>query len=362
MINRDLNIPLGSQHVALLEPMRLKFTTQNEKIVDVEADFGYVHRGIEKACVEKFKFKQVGYVTSRVCGLCSITHSSAYTFTIEQIMEIEVPKRAQFLRILAFELDRIHSHLLCLAHTAESAGYEALFMRIMRDREPIMEVQELLTGNRIHFDFVSIGGVNRDIDSEIESEILKRIKTFRDRALEIEGLFLNNPSLSFKYRGIGALSKESALILNAQGPLARASGVRCDVRAEFDTLPYEEVGFKMIVLEDGDIHSRNIVRLEEIKNSLDMIEETLKNLPSGEISTKIKGNPKGEGFVRIEAPRGELAYYVKGVGKPYLDRVRIKTPTYSNLPSFIEIFKGEEYANIPAILASLDPCMSCTAK
>lgn len=361
-MSKIIEIPLGSQHVALLEPMRLKFMAQNEKIVDVEADFGYVHRGIEKACQSRFKYKQIGYVVSRVCGLCSITHASCYTFAIEEIMHLEVTKRAKYLRILAFELDRVHSHMLCLAHTAESAGFEALFMRIMRDREPVMELQEILTGNRVHFDYVCIGGVNRDFSLHMANEFKKRLKLLRKNIEELIELFSNNWSLSLKYKGVGSISKEDANRLNALGPLSRAAGCKNDVRAQHHVLPYSEVGFKLITEEGGDIHARNMVRLKECLNSIEMIENVIDNLPEGEIAIKVKGNPEGETIMRIEAPRGELAYYVKGVKKPILERVRIKTPTYSNIPAMIHIFKGQEYANVPAILASFDPCMSCTAK
>lgn len=361
-MTKEMNIPLGSQHVALLEPMRFRFTTENETIKKVEADFGYVHRGIEKACTEKFKYKQLGYVVSRVCGLCSITHSSCYTFAIEQVMQIEVPKRAEYLRVLAFELDRVHSHLLCLAHTAESAGFEALFMRIMRDREPVMKLQEILTGNRIHFDYTCIGGVNRDFSEELEKEFRETLKVLELNIYEIKELFENNWSLSYKYKGVGAITKEEALRLNAAGPILRATGQETDMRRDFDVLPYAEVGFRMITSEGGDIHARNMVRLDEMMNSVEMLYNILDGMPEGEVSVKVKGTPDGEGFVRVEAPRGELAYYIKGVKKQYLDRVRIKTPTYSNIPAMVHILEGEEYANVPAIMASFDPCMSCTAK
>ncbi len=361
-MSKTIQIPLGSQHVALLEPMRLKFTAENETIVDVEADFGYVHRGIEQACQSKFKFRQISYVVSRVCGLCSITHASCYTFAIEEVMKVEVTKRAQYLRVIAFELDRIHSHMLCLAHTAESAGFEALFMRIMRDREPVMEMQEIMTGNRVHFDYVSIGGVNRDFTSEMGAEFKKRMVLLKRNLEEIKDLFENNWSLSLKYKGIGAITKEESNRLNALGPIARAAGCENDVRSQHKVLPYDELGYKMVVESGGDVHGRNMVRLRECINSVEMIENAINNLPEGEIEVKVKGNPDGEAVMRIEAPRGELAYYVKGVKKPVLDRVRIKTPTYSNLPAYMHIFKGQEYANVPAILASFDPCMSCTAK
>lgn len=361
-MKKELNIPLGSQHVALLEPMRFRFTTENETIKKVEADFGYVHRGIEKACTEKFKYKQLGYVVSRVCGLCSITHASCYTFTVEQVMGLEIPERAQWLRLLAFELDRVHSHMLCLAHTAESAGYEALFMRIMRDREPIMKLQEILTGNRVHFDFTCIGGVNRDFDSTQEKAFRETLKEVNLNIDEIKDLFINNWSLSLRYKGVGAITADDAIKLNVAGPLLRATGFESDVRREFTILPYDKVGFRVITSEGGDIHARNMVRLDECSNSIEMISNVLDGLPEGETTTKVKGSPDGEGIARVEAPRGELIYYIKGVKKQYLDRVRIKTPTYSNLPGYIHLLEGEEYANVPAIMASLDPCMSCTAK
>ncbi len=359
---QELNIALGSQHVALLEPMRLEFQTENERITGVNADFGYVHRGIEKACASKFKFKQVGYVVSRVCGLCSITHSSAYTFAIEGIFGEEIPIRAKYLRILALELDRIHSHLLCLAHTAESAGFEALFMHIMKHRELVMEAQESLTGNRVHFDYLHIGGVNRDLDSEKSGEIKNKIIQLREKVKEIQELFNSNFSLSMKYKGIGAISTEDVYKLNVAGPQARAANVAWDVRNVDTTLPYKEVGFKLITQEGGDIHARNNVRLLETLNSIEMVLNVLDNLPAGEITVKIKGNPDGEYVSRIEAPRGELSYYVLGEKKPILKRVRIKTPTYSNAASFVHIMNGQDYGDIPAIMASFDPCMSCTAK
>jgi len=342
--------------------MRLEFRTENEKIIGVDADFGYVHRGIERACATKFKFKQVGYVVSRVCGLCSITHSSAYTLAVEGIFGEEIPKRAQYLRILALELDRIHSHLLCLAHTAESAGFEALFMKVMKDRELVMEAQEALSGNRVHFDYLHIGGVNRDIDTQKIEEIKKRMLKLKELFAGIKELFYNNGSLSLRYRGIGAMSEEDALKLNATGPQARACGIAWDIRSVDTTLPYSEVGYKIQIAQGGDVHARNSVRLLEVDNSLDMVLNILDNLPSGEVSVKIKGNPDGEYISRIEAPRGELSYHVIGEKKPVLKRVRIKTPTYSNVASFVHIMHNQDYADIPAIMASFDPCMSCTAK
>jgi len=361
-MKQTINIPLGSQHISLLEPVRFKFECENEKIIGVDSDVGFVHRGVERACTTKFKFDAVGYVVARVCGLCAITHSLSYTVAVEKLLDGEVTSKAKYLRILLLELDRIHSHMLCLSHTCENAGFEAMFMQIMGDRELIMEIQELLTGNRVQFDFISIGGVNRDLSSENAKLILEKLKLVREKVLSYMDEFTSNWSLSLKFKGVGVLTLDEAYRFNAIGPLARASGLKIDVRNEIDYLPFNEIGYEMQTHTDGDINARNILRLREILNSIDMCENVINGLPDGEIFTKIKGKPKGESIVRFEAPRGELMYYIKGNGKPILERVRIKTPTFACIPAFSHIFVGQDYADAPAILASFDPCLSCTAK
>ncbi len=362
MTRKTINIPIGSQHISLLEPVRFNFTTENEKIVGIDWDVGFVHRGIEKACTQKFEYKQIGYVVARVCGLCAISHSLAYTYAIEKLLGVELNKKIQYLRILMLELDRIHSHMLCLSHTVENAGFEGMFMKIMGNRELVMEIQEAISGNRIQFDFVSIGGVNRDLDKDVEKQLLHNIKLLDNKIDDLIEKFQNNWSLSLKFKGIGMLSKEDAYFYNATGPLARATGAKIDTRLENSFMPYEEVGYETILGEGGDIHARNLVRLHEIKNSIKMILNIVEGLPEGEIQVKPKGKPKGEVLVRLEAPRGEIFYYIRGEGENMLSRVRIKTPTFSQVPVFIKIFKGANYADAHAILASFDPCMSCTAK
>lgn len=359
---KTINIPLGSQHISLLEPIRFNFSTQNEKIVGVDWDVGFVHRGIEKACTTSFEFKQVGYVVARVCGLCAITHSLSYTIGIEKLLNHEVNKKIKYLRLLMLELDRIHSHMLCLAHVSENAGFEGMFMKIMADRELVMDIQEAISGNRVQFDYVSIGGVNRDLDLETEKLLKKNISLLEEKIDDLMDKFTNNWSLSLKYKNIGYLSKENAYIMNALGPMARACGAKIDVRLETSDFPYDEVGYELILEQGGDIHSRNMVRLREIKNSIEMIKNIVEGLPEGEILEKVKGKPQGETFMRIEAPRGEIFYYIKAENKSMLQRVRIKTPTFSQIPAMVNVFKGANYADAHAILASFDPCMSCTAK
>ncbi|WP_457678912.1 hydrogenase large subunit [Thermovibrio sp.] len=361
-MGKRITVPFGSQHVALPEPIKFVFQTENEKIVSVEVDVGYVHRGIEKACQTKFKYTQVGYVVARVCGLCSISHTLGYVSAVERLMGIEVPKRALYLRLIVSELDRVHSHLLAMGHTAEVAGYENLFMQTFRYRETAMELLELLTGNRVQYDFACLGGVNRDLTPEVEKVLRERLKELKGNCLWIKDVFENDFTLRMRWRGVGAVSKEMARKFNVVGPPARAAGLEIDSRSEFNYLPFKELGFKPVVLEGGDIYARNLVRALEVLDSIEMVEKAIEGLPEGEIRTSVKGLPDGESFVRIEAPRGELFYFVKGSKKLILDRVRIRVPTFANIPVMKELFLGMDYSDVPATVISFDPCLSCTAR
>ena len=360
---KQYEIPIGAQHISLLEPLHFKFTTENEKIVDTEANVFYVHRGIEQACVSKFKFRQVSFVVGRVCGLCSISHSTAYSQVAEKLLKIDIPIRAKYLRMLVIELDRIHSHLLCLSHVAENSGFEALFMKTMQYREFSMELLEAVCGNRIQYDFAIVGGVSRDLKPEVGQTILRRLKNFMPQLEEIVDIFKTNWTLSLKNKGAGIINKEMVYRLNAVGPFARAAGVPIDVRNETeDLLPWKEVGFEVVTETAGDVYARNIVRLRELYVSIRIIENIINGLPESALITETKAFPEGEATVRLEAPRGELFYYAKGNKTQVLERLKIKAPTFSNVAAMRAAFEGNEYASAPAIIASYDPCLSCTAR
>jgi ech hydrogenase subunit E len=362
-MGKQYEIPVGAQHISLLEPLHFKFTTENEKIVDIDANVFYVHRGIEKACCSKFKFRQVSFVVGRVCGLCSISHTTAYSQVAEKLVKIEIPARAKYLRILVIELDRIHSHLLCLSHVAENSGFEALFMKTMQYREAFMEMLEAVCGNRVQFDYSIVGGVARDLKPEVAQMILNGIKNFERELKELFNIYQNNWTLSLKNKAAGALTREQAMRLNVVGPFARAAGLAIDVRNETeDLLPWKEVGFKLITETGGDVYSRNIVRLREIDNSMEIIRNVIAGLPEGALVTETKAFPDGEAIVRLEAPRGELFYYAKGNKTQILERLKIKAPTFSNIPGMVQGFRENEYGSVPAIIASYDPCLSCTAR
>ena len=357
-----ITIPFGSQHVALPEPVSFLFDTQNEIISDVHVNLGYVHRGIEKAAITKFDYTNLAFLLTRVCGLCSITHASGYIHGLEYLLNAEVSKRAEYLRMLVIELDRMHSHLLANGHVAEVVGYENLFMQTFRYREKVMEILERLTGNRVQFDYYTIGGVRRDIDLDDAKEIKKELLELKPKLEKLTEFFETDYTFGLKTKNIGKITKEMALEYGVVGPIARASGVETDARAEYEYLPYNEIGYKLQTRKNGDVLARNLVRQDEILNSLEMCLNILDNLPEGEIKVKTKGRPKGEVFVRVEAPRGECFYYLKGNGSKIFERVRIRVPTYANLPILKDLFIGEKYSDAQAIVLSFDPCMSCTAR
>lgn len=362
-MGKQYEIPVGAQHISLLEPLHFKFTTENEKIVDTSANVFYVHRGIEKACCSKFKFRQVSFVVGRVCGLCSISHTTVYSQVAEQLVKIEIPRRAKYLRVLVIELDRIHSHLLCLSHVAENSGFEALFMKTMQYREAFMELLEAVCGNRVQFDYSIVGGVARDLKPEVAQRIIQKLKVFKPQLDDLCDVFENNWSLSLKNKGAGAITKDDAMRLNVVGPFARAAGLAIDVRNETeDLLPWKELGFKMVTGTGGDVYARNLLRLQEIRNSMHIIGNLLAGLPDSPILTETKAFPDGEAVARIEAPRGELFYYAKGNKTQILERLKIKAPTFSNISAMVEGFRDNEYGTVPAIIASYDPCLSCTAR
>ena len=219
-------IPLGAQHVSLLEPLHFKFTTENEKIVDTVANVYYVHRGIEQACCSKFKFRQVSFVVGRVCGLCSVSHTTAYSQVAEKLVKIEIPRRAKYLRMLVIELDRIHSHLLCLSHVAENSGFEALFMKTMQYREFAMEMLEAVCGNRIQYDFSIVGGVARDLKPEVGKLILEKLKTFKPQLDELVDIYQNNWTLIFKEQRCRSYYKRRRFETECGWPFCKSNRTR----------------------------------------------------------------------------------------------------------------------------------------
>jgi ech hydrogenase subunit E len=354
-------IPFGPQHPVLPEPVNLKLELEDEKVVGVMPVIGYVHRGIEKAA-ELNSIHQNIFLCERVCGICSFIHALTYCQGIETMMNVEIPPKAKFLRVFWSELSRIHSHLLWLGLFADGMGFESLFMQSWRIREIVLDILEMTAGHRIITSTCSIGGVRRDVDRDMADEVEKRllkVKEMMDNTISPAVLH----DLTFKRRTVskGVLTKEQAEILGAVGPTARGSGVAIDIR-QTGYAAYKELGFEPVTETAGDSYARTLVRLRETYQSLELVHKALVMMPVGEILVRVDGYPEGETISRSEQPRGEVIYYLKGNGTDHLERMKIRTPSFANIPTLLVMLPGSEMADVPVITLSIDPCISCTER
>jgi Ni,Fe-hydrogenase III large subunit len=280
---------------------------------------------------------------------------------VEKILGIEVPPRARYLRTIILELNRLHSHLLLLGHAGLEIGYETLFQYMWRDREPIMELTELLTGNRVVSSVLAVGGVRRDLKETDVPKIKTVLANLKKKMSFYRELYENEPTLKMRTKNVGTLAKEDALKLCVVGPVARGSGVSMDVRKDEPYEAYGEIPFKLITYNTGDSWARFMVRLDEIDESINIINRAVDNMPQGPYRVRVpRVVPAGEAINRVEAPRGELFYYVKSNGTAYPERVKVRTPTFANIPAFLKTAIGGNIADVPANFVSLDPCFSCT--
>ena len=356
-----LEISIGPQHLALHGPLLLRVHVDGEDVVGVEIVTGYNHRGIEKLA-ENNTFLKALYIVTRVCGICNIAQSTCYVQALEEIQGIEPPPRAQALRVLAMELERLHSHMLLAAMVAEILGFENLFMLIMRDRERVMRLKELMTGNRVMADYVWPGGVRRDLSSETAETIKRSMDFLEQRIRHYMEVYAGDKLIRSRLEDVGVIPYSEAVRHGLVGPTARGSGVDVDVRRDDPYAWYSELDFRVARRNEGDSLARMMVRFEEMLESINMIRQVLEKLPSGPINS-LKVLPRcfrrGEAISRVEAPRGELLYHVvsRGGAKPY--RVKIRTPSLPNIMNSLIAYKGARLSDVPVILASFDPCISC---
>ena len=351
-------VPFGPQHPVLPEPIHLDLEISDEKVVRAVPSIGYVHRGLEKL-VEKKDFKQYIFVAERVCGICSFGHGWGYAKVIEGMMDVEVPRRAEYLRTIWHELSRLHSHLLWLGLGADALGFESIFMHAWRLRETVLDLFEETTGGRVIFSVCEIGGVRRDLTDAMRKEMAEKLSALRREIEDMARVFLYDDTVQYRLEGVGVLSSADAMALGCVGPLARASGIANDYRMADDGGAYRDLHFRPVLAHEGDCLARVRVRIEELYQSIDLILGALENLPEGPIAVPVRGMPKGEYFTRVEQPRGEAVYYARGNGTKFLSRFRLRTPTNSNLPSLVKMLSGCDLADVPNIILTIDPCISC---
>jgi len=353
-------IPFGPQHPVLPEPIQLQFYVDEERIVDVLPNLGYVHRGIERA-TELNDYRRNIYLCERICGICNVIHGQTYAGIIEKLTDTEVPTRAKYLRTIWAEVARLQSHLLWLGLFSESIGFESLFMKIWRDRELVLELTEATNGHRIHMGTTVIGGVSKDMDERLQSRYLTDMDRLRKEVDDWSHVFYKDAAVREKTIGKGILPKADAVHLGAVGPTVRGSGVPMDMRCN-GYEAYGELDFKPITHDCCDSYARTLVRLDEVYQSIELIKRAVNQLPEGPLANKNDRFPDGVAIYRTEQPRGECFYYAVGNGTIHLERCRIRTPTLPNIPPLLQMLVGHDVADIPTIVHSIDPCISCTER
>lgn len=356
---RKFVVPIGPQHPALKEPGHFQFTVEGEIVTNASVRLGYVHRGIEKGA-ESRNYTQGIYLFERVCGICSHVHASAFTIGTEKLLGIQAPPRARVIRTLMGELERVHSHLLWLGVAAHEGGFDTLFMYSWRDRETIMDLLESLTGNRVNYSVNVVGGVKFDISEEQRDAILKGIDYLEKRTYHYLNVVTSDTVFLGRTRNVGKMTREQAEQFGSVGPTARASGVARDVRVDSPYEAYPDFPVNLITDEGGDLAARFVVRTKELFEAYRLIRLMVDALPPGELTVRAPRRvPAGETVSRVEAPRGELFYYLKSNGTDMPERVKVRTPSLCNWSSVINVAVGHKLADMPMIMAGIDPCFSC---
>lgn len=356
-------IPVGPFHPLLEEAEYFELKVEGETVVDIDMEIGWMHRGHEFISESK-AFTQSIYLVERICGICSTSHPIACVHAIEDIDNIEIPLRARYIRTLIGELERVHSHLLWLGLAGHFIGYDTLWMWAWKYREPILEMFEIISGNRNHYGMMRVGGVARDVEPEKISRLLEILDDI-DRKMEMIAKAANDdPVLKSRLKGVGVLKKEDAIAFCAVGPTARASGVPIDVRKDEPNDAYDLVDFNIIVTENGDVYDKLVVRVLEIFESNKIIRQCLEKLQvvTGPILNNVKEITPGEGIGRYEAPRGEVFHYIKSDGTNRPVRHKVRAPSYVNIPTFMASCKGIPVADALITLAAVDPCYCCTER
>lgn len=356
------NIPIGPLHVVLEEPIYFKLEVDGETVVGLEINAGHVHRGIEFLTMQR-NFYQNLTLTERVCSLCSNNHPFTYCMALEKLAGIEIPVRAEYLRTIADEIKRIASHLFNIGIIPHIIGFDSLFMHAMEIRETMQDLKESVFGNRMNLSVNTIGGVRYDITDEQAKYILKTLENLKKPLEEVTKICRTDASIRRRTEGIGVLPKDKAIEYGVVGPVARGSGVAYDVRVDNPYAAYDKLKVNPVVEQNGDVFSRLLVRLQEVPESIRIIEQCLKDIPDGPTDLgRMPDIPAGEAIAKSEAPRGELIYYARTNGTPIPERIKWRVPTYPNWGALSVMMPGYKIADIPVIVGSVDPCISCTER
>jgi NADH-quinone oxidoreductase subunit D len=379
--DQTMIINMGPQHPSTHGVLRLVVEIDGETVVSLAPDIGYLHTGIEKTCEAKF-YQQVVPLTDRVDYLCPMTNNLTYCLAVEKLLGLEIPERAQYLRVLLNELTRIQSHLVWLGTHAMDIGALTIFLYCWREREDIMRIYENVSGQRMMTSYFRIGGLALEPPLDFYKQVQDFLNMMPARIDQYENLLTGNPIWMNRLKGVGYLSAADAIALGVTGPPLRASGVDWDLRRDMPYSGYEKFEFKVPVSDVGDVWARYVVRIEEMRESLKICQQALDGIPEGrivadapkivlpdreqmktqmeslihhfKIVTEGFAVPAGEVFQAVESPRGEMGYYVvsDGTAKPY--RVHMRNPSYATLQALETMCKGRLLADVVAVIGSID--------
>lgn len=366
-------IPVGPVHVGLKEPVTAWLELDGERIVGARVRPGAIHRGIEFMARDRNPI-QVIYLSERICGICSFSHVMCFIRAIEDLAGLSVPIRGQYIRTLVLELERIHSHLLWAGVACYTIGFDSAFHLGMQMREKVMDMLELLSGNRVNYGVATFGGVRWDVTPELIKATREMIRYYRREFEPFRDIVMDDPVAQARMRNVGVLTRDEAVRYSAVGPTARASGLRIDLRKNSPYEAYADIPVEPIVPQDyfgearGDVLDRFAVRVLEVYQSLDILEKLLDGLPEGPYLAEPNVNKvlvslkkaEGTGWGIIEAPRGDDTHIVqlKG-GEENVFWWKVRAPTYANAVSWPLMFRNNELADAPLIINSIDPCISC---
>ncbi len=354
-------VPIGPFHPILEEPEFFELHVDGERVSEIDMKIGWSHRGIELLSEHK-TWDQVPFLVERVCGICSCSHPFAYVKAVEDLLQIEVPLRAQYIRVIAAELERLHSHLLWTGLAGHFIGYNTVFMWAWKYREPVLDILEAVTGNRNHYAVMRVGGVRRDLPQEEIPNILSYLDELWKKNEMLTKAILDDPVIHARTKGVGVLGKAMCREYGALGPTARAGGYDIDARRDHPIDAYDKVDFDVIVCENGDVFDKAVVRQLENFESIKIIRQCLKQMEPGDICAEVHEIPPGEGLGMYEAPRGEVFHYVRSDGGNMPLRHKIRAPSFNNILTNEYSVRGSTVADAGLITAAVDPCYSCTER
>lgn len=372
-MEKKYKVPIGPVHVGLKEPITAWLDLEGEKIVGATVRPGAIHRGIEYMARDRNPI-QVIYLSERICGICSFAHVITFLRAVEDAAAITVPPRARYIRSLVLELERLHSHMLWAGVACYTIGFDSAFHLGMILREKVMDVLEILSGNRVNYGVATVGGVRWDFTPELARAVKEMVRYYKQEFAPFYDVVTSDHIVKARLRHVGVLTYEEALTHSAVGPTARASGVRADLRESSPYEAYGDIPVRAVVPQDyygevyGDVFDRFLVRVHEVYQSLDIIEKIMDGLPEGDIVWEKNLNrvlaylkkAEGTGMASIEAPRGDDTHVVhlEG-GDENVTWWKVRAPTYANAVSWPLMFRNNELADAPLIINSIDPCISC---